>query len=255
SARSTDAEAAQPSPESNERELGKQRGNNPGADTNPPEDQQDAVERVEVVMRLAWFYHATSYGSGSRNRLGFLWLVVKKLVADDIIGRAVASVLSLLLCHVFAVLCVAIPPRAWTVIHTRTGVHPDPYIRIPCTPGFWVAHSSILLLRGDTSSRRAAFIPVGRTVPVLLGPCFGHKSAACCCAGPSGAKTVIDAGARVDPYADFFFLILGAGLRGRNGTQTGVRFRFDLQYRMQLYAIRRRARLTVQEVEKAHSRH
>jgi hypothetical protein len=30
-------------------ELGKQGGNNPGADTNPPEDQEDPVERVEVV--------------------------------------------------------------------------------------------------------------------------------------------------------------------------------------------------------------
>ena len=46
---STDAEAAPPSPESNAGELGKQGGNNPGADTNPPEDQEDAVERVEVA--------------------------------------------------------------------------------------------------------------------------------------------------------------------------------------------------------------
>ena len=32
------------------RELGKQGGNNPGADTNPPEDQEDAVERVPPVV-------------------------------------------------------------------------------------------------------------------------------------------------------------------------------------------------------------
>jgi len=38
-------------------QLGKQGGNNPGADTNPPEDQEDAVERVEVAKCLAWFYH------------------------------------------------------------------------------------------------------------------------------------------------------------------------------------------------------
>jgi len=31
------------------RELGKRGRNNPGADTNPPEDQEDAVERVEVA--------------------------------------------------------------------------------------------------------------------------------------------------------------------------------------------------------------
>jgi len=43
------AGAAPPSPESNEGELRKQGANNPGADTNPPEDQQDAVERVEVA--------------------------------------------------------------------------------------------------------------------------------------------------------------------------------------------------------------
>jgi len=42
-------QAAPPSPESDEGELGKQAGNNPGADTNPPEDQEDAVERVEVA--------------------------------------------------------------------------------------------------------------------------------------------------------------------------------------------------------------
>jgi hypothetical protein len=30
-------------------ELEKQGGNNPGADTNPPEDQEGAVERVEVA--------------------------------------------------------------------------------------------------------------------------------------------------------------------------------------------------------------
>jgi len=41
--------AAPPSPESNEGELRKQGANNPGADTNPPEDQEDAVERVEVA--------------------------------------------------------------------------------------------------------------------------------------------------------------------------------------------------------------
>lgn len=29
-------------------ELGKHGGNNPGADTNPPEDQEDTVERVDV---------------------------------------------------------------------------------------------------------------------------------------------------------------------------------------------------------------
>lgn len=40
--------AAPPSPESNEGELGKQGGNNPGADTNPREDQEDTVERVGV---------------------------------------------------------------------------------------------------------------------------------------------------------------------------------------------------------------
>jgi hypothetical protein len=50
--RSTDAKAAPRSPESNERELGKQAGNNPGADTNPPEDQEDAVESVEVACQL-----------------------------------------------------------------------------------------------------------------------------------------------------------------------------------------------------------
>ena len=33
-------------------ELGKEGGNNPGADTNPPEDQEDAVERVEVACQL-----------------------------------------------------------------------------------------------------------------------------------------------------------------------------------------------------------
>jgi hypothetical protein len=33
-------------------ELRKQRGINPGADTNPPEDQEDAVERVEVACQL-----------------------------------------------------------------------------------------------------------------------------------------------------------------------------------------------------------
>jgi len=48
-ARSMNAGAAPPSPESNEGELRKQGANNPGADTNPPEDQQDAVERVEVA--------------------------------------------------------------------------------------------------------------------------------------------------------------------------------------------------------------
>src|SRR5207253_4827440 len=42
--------------------------------------------------------------AGSRNRLGFLWLVVKRLVANAIIRRSVASVLSLPLRHVFAVL-------------------------------------------------------------------------------------------------------------------------------------------------------
>ena len=52
SASSTDAKAAPRSPESNERELGKQAGNNPGADTNPPEDQEDAVESVEVACQL-----------------------------------------------------------------------------------------------------------------------------------------------------------------------------------------------------------
>src|SRR5438034_2822288 len=62
------------------------------------------------------------------------------------------------------------------------------------------------LLRDDTSSRRAAFIPVGRTVPVLLGPCFGHKSAACCCAGPSGAdrkSTRLNSSHTVISYAVF----------------------------------------------------
>jgi len=49
SASSMDAEAAPPSPESDEGELGKQGGNNPGADTNPPEDHEDAAERVEVA--------------------------------------------------------------------------------------------------------------------------------------------------------------------------------------------------------------
>jgi len=42
-------QAAPPSPESDEGELGKQAGNNLGADTNQPEDQEDAVERVEVA--------------------------------------------------------------------------------------------------------------------------------------------------------------------------------------------------------------
>jgi hypothetical protein len=49
SASSTDAEAAPPSSESDEGELGKQGGNNPGADTNPPEGQEDPVETVEVA--------------------------------------------------------------------------------------------------------------------------------------------------------------------------------------------------------------
>ena len=49
SASSTDAEVAPPSLESDEGELGKQGGNNPGADANPLEDQEDAVERVEVA--------------------------------------------------------------------------------------------------------------------------------------------------------------------------------------------------------------
>jgi hypothetical protein len=49
SARSTDAEAALTSPESNEGELGKPSGNNPGADTNPPEDPGGTVERVEAA--------------------------------------------------------------------------------------------------------------------------------------------------------------------------------------------------------------
>ena len=44
---STGAEAALPSLESNEGELGKPGG--AGADTNPPEDQGDAAERVEVA--------------------------------------------------------------------------------------------------------------------------------------------------------------------------------------------------------------
>ena len=39
-------------------ELGKLGGNNPGADTNPPEDQEDTVERVGVGYWQAWFYHA-----------------------------------------------------------------------------------------------------------------------------------------------------------------------------------------------------
>jgi len=38
-----------PSPESNERELGKQGGNNPGADTNPPEDQEDALGKDDAA--------------------------------------------------------------------------------------------------------------------------------------------------------------------------------------------------------------
>jgi hypothetical protein len=42
--------------------LRKQGGNNPNADTNPPEDQEDALERVEVAWRQAWFYRASSYG-------------------------------------------------------------------------------------------------------------------------------------------------------------------------------------------------
>ena len=49
SASSTDAEATPQSSESNDGELGKQGVNNPGADTNSPEDQEDAVERVEVA--------------------------------------------------------------------------------------------------------------------------------------------------------------------------------------------------------------
>jgi hypothetical protein len=33
-------------------ELGKQGGNNPGTDANPPEDQEDTVERVEVSLSI-----------------------------------------------------------------------------------------------------------------------------------------------------------------------------------------------------------
>ena len=48
SASSMDAERLRHPLNPTKGELGKQGGNNPGADANPPEDQEDTVERVEV---------------------------------------------------------------------------------------------------------------------------------------------------------------------------------------------------------------
>jgi hypothetical protein len=44
------------------RELGKRGGNNPGAYTTRREDQDDAVERVEVDSGRRGFYHASPCG-------------------------------------------------------------------------------------------------------------------------------------------------------------------------------------------------
>ena len=45
----TDAEAAPPSPKSNESELGEAGWEQPRAGTNPPEDQENPVQRVAVA--------------------------------------------------------------------------------------------------------------------------------------------------------------------------------------------------------------
>jgi len=49
SASSTDAEAAMPSAESDEGELGTPGGNNPGVDPNPSEDQEDPLGKDEAA--------------------------------------------------------------------------------------------------------------------------------------------------------------------------------------------------------------
>src|SRR5215472_11336120 len=46
---------------------------------NPPVDQEDPVEKVEVASRLVLFYDASSCGSDSRSRSGFPCLVVPSI--------------------------------------------------------------------------------------------------------------------------------------------------------------------------------
>lgn len=54
------------------------------------------------------------------------------LLADLAVRGALAGVLRFPLGHEFSLLCVAVPPRAGTVVHIGAGVNPHLGVGIPC---------------------------------------------------------------------------------------------------------------------------
>jgi len=53
-----------------------------------------------------------------------------RLLADLSVRRTVARILSLPLRHVFALLCIPVPTRTLTVIHTGASVHPNFHVGV-----------------------------------------------------------------------------------------------------------------------------